>query len=189
MTATKTAYLTTTLTSLANRSPTSSNKTASNPSRSWHGTKTPNDRGQKWSPLPFFPLTARRWKTSGHPWSGEEANAVVQLSLLVVVLLLVVLVSRRRRRAETPTNVWDEVSDALTSDLFTDREDRLRQKRPEGPPPDYLFQQSLQNAPASAKQPQSGPPLPPSGYLRGGRWSSGSIMDNNGLTLKPDAAH
>ena len=127
----------------------------------------PERPGTKVVTFAVLPADRTPLENLGASLVGEEANAVVQLSLLVVVLLLVVLVSRRRRRAETPTNVWDEVSDALTSDLFTDREDRLRQKRPEGPPPDYLFQQSLQNAPASAKQPQSGPPLPPSGLPEG----------------------
>jgi hypothetical protein len=127
----------------------------------------PERPGTKVVTFAVLPADRTPLENLGASLVGEEANAVVQLSLLVVVLLLVVLVSRRRRRAETPTNVWDEVSDALTSDLFTDREDRLRQKRPEGPPPAYLFQQSLQNAPASATQPQSGPPLPPSGLPEG----------------------
>ena len=73
---------------------------------------------------------------------GEEASAVAQLSLLGAMLLLVLLFSRRRRKAE-PTDAWDEVSETLTVGLFTDREEQIRQKRPEGPPPEYLFQASL----------------------------------------------
>ena len=99
---------------------------------------------------------------------GEEASAVAQLSLLGAMLLLVLLFSRRRRKAE-PTDAWDEVSETLTVGLFTDREEQIRQKRPEGPPPEYLFQASLQTAPAAAKSESSGPPLPPTGLPEG--WS------------------
>ena len=99
---------------------------------------------------------------------GEEASAVAQLSLLGAMLLLVLLFSRRRRKAE-PTDAWDEVSETLTVGLFTDREEQIRQKRPEGPPPEYLFQASLQTAPAAARPESSGPPLPPTGLPEG--WS------------------
>ncbi len=99
---------------------------------------------------------------------GEEASAVAQLSLLGAMLLLVLLFSRRRRKAE-PTDAWDEVSETLTVGLFTDREEQIRQKRPEGPPPEYLFQASLQTAPAAARSESSGPPLPPTGLPEG--WS------------------
>jgi hypothetical protein len=97
---------------------------------------------------------------------GEEANPIAQLSLLGLMLLLVVLFARRRHRTETNESVWDEVSDALTGDLFTDREQRLRQKQPDGPPPEYLFQQAMQNAPSAGAV---GPPLPESGLPEG--WS------------------
>ena len=99
---------------------------------------------------------------------GEEASAVAQLSLLGAMLLLVLLFSRRQRKAE-PTDAWDEVSETLTVGLFTDREEQIRQKRPEGPPPEYLFQASLQTAPAAARSESSGPPLPPTGLPEG--WS------------------
>ncbi len=95
---------------------------------------------------------------------GEEANPLAQLGLLGLMLLLVVLFARRRHRVEANESVWDEVSGALTGDLFTDREERLRQKQPEGPPPDYLFQQAMQNAPSAGAV---GPPLPESGLPEG----------------------
>ena len=98
---------------------------------------------------------------------GEEANPLAQLSLLALMLLLVALFARRRNRVDANENVWDEVSDALTGDLFTDREERRRHKQPEGPPPDYLFQQAMQNAPASASDVQTGPPIPETGLPEG----------------------
>ena len=97
---------------------------------------------------------------------GEEASPVAQLSLLAGMLLLVLLFSRRRRKVE-PNDAWDEVSDALTVGLFTDREEQVRQKRPEGPPPSYLFQSDLQTAPSGTAPNHNGPPLPPSGLPEG----------------------
>ena len=127
----------------------------------------PERPGTKVITFAVLPADRTPLENLGASLAGEEANPVIQLSLLVFVLLLVVLFSRRRRRVETPSNVWDEVSDALAGDLFTDREERLRQKRPEGPPPDYLFQQALQNAPGAAQSSPSAPPLPPTGLPEG----------------------
>ena len=70
---------------------------------------------------------------------------------------------------EANDGVWDEVSDALSGDLFSDRNERLRQKQPEGPPPDYLFQQAMQNMASPVSNPSAGPPLPASGLPEG--WS------------------
>ena len=96
---------------------------------------------------------------------GEEANAFAQLGLLVGLLTLLMLVSRRKSKPEEDS-VWDEVSGALSIEAFADREAKLEQKRPEGPPPDYLFQQALQQAPQTGSQ---GPPLPEGGLPEG--WS------------------
>ena len=98
---------------------------------------------------------------------GEEANPVAQLGLLVLMLILVVLFARRRNRVEQNQHGWDEVSNALAGQMFDDRDQRLSQKRPEGPPPDYLFQQAMQAAPASGAATQRGPPLPETGLPDG----------------------
>ena len=81
------------------------------------------------------------------------------------MLLLVMLFSRRRRQ-ETSSDTWDEVSESLTGNLFAEREEKMKQKRPEGPPPQYLFQDALQQAPDGANT-HKGPPLPPSGLPEG----------------------
>ena len=96
---------------------------------------------------------------------GEEANPLAQLGLLVLMLLLVGLFARRRRQPESTTDAWDEVNTSLNADLFTSQEERLQQRRPEGPPPSYLFQQSLERAPEPLAQ--TGPPLPPTGLPEG----------------------
>ena len=149
----------------------------------------PERPGTKVITFAVLPADRTPLENLGASLAGEEANPVIQLSLLVFVLLLVVLFSRRRRRVETPSNVWDEVSDALAGDLFTDREERLRQKRPEGPPPDYLFQQALQNAPALFNLPQALHRSHPQDYQRDGPWNNGSITGNSGSTPKLDAPH
>ena len=94
---------------------------------------------------------------------GEEANPLAQLGLLAGLLLLLMLISRRKSRPDEQ-QIWDEVTGAMAGDAFEEREATIARRRPDGPPPDYLFQQSLQQAPTVAS---AGPPLPPSGLPEG----------------------
>ncbi len=81
------------------------------------------------------------------------------------MLLLVGLFSRRRRQPEATSDAWDEVNTSLSAELLTSQEERIQQRRPEGPPPAYLFQQSLEHA--SGTESHAGPPLPPTGLPEG----------------------
>ena len=128
----------------------------------------PDRPGVKVITFAVLPADRTPLESIGATLVGEEASAVAQLSLLGAMLLLVLLFSRRRQKVE-PADAWDEVSETLTAGLFTDREEQIRQKRPEGPPPEYLFQASLQTAPAAATSESSGPPVPPTGLPEG--WS------------------
>ena len=128
----------------------------------------PERPGVKVITFAVLPADRTPLETIGATLVGEEASAVAQLSLLGAMLLLVLLFSRRRQKVE-PADAWDEVSETMTAGLFPDREEQIRQTRPEGPPPEYLFQASLQTAPAAATSESSGPPVPPTGLPEG--WS------------------
>jgi len=125
----------------------------------------PERPGTKVVTFAVLPADRTPLENLGASLVGEEANPIAQLSLLVVMLLLVGLFARRRRQPEATTDAWDEVNTSLSADLFTTREERIQQRRPEGPPPTYLFQQSLEQAPGAAVQ--AGPPLPPAGLPEG----------------------
>ena len=124
----------------------------------------PERPGTKVLTFAVLPADRTPLENLGASLVGEEANPVVQLSLLVIMLLLVGLFSRRRRRSAPTADVWDEVSTSLDGDLFAQREESIQRKRPEGPPPDYLFQAALQQAPTSV---HAGPPLPATGLPEG----------------------
>lgn len=125
----------------------------------------PERPGTKVVTFAVLPADRTALENLGSALVGEEANPVAQLSLLAVMLLLVMLFSRRRRQ-ETSTDTWDEVTESLTGNLFAEREEKMKQKRPEGPPPQYLFQDALQQAPNGAIA-HNGPPLPPTGLPEG----------------------
>jgi len=125
----------------------------------------PERPGTKVVTFAVLPADRTPLENLGASLVGEEANPIAQLSLLVLMLLLVGLFSRRRRQPEATTDAWDEVNTSLSADLFTSQEERIQQRRPEGPPPAYLFQQSLEQAPGTSAQ--AGPPLPPTGLPEG----------------------
>jgi hypothetical protein len=127
--------------------------------------ENPERPGTKVITFAVLPADRTPLENLGSALVGEEANPVAQLSLLAVMLLVVMLFSRRRRR-ETSSDTWDEVSESLTGDLFADREEKINQKRPEGPPPQYLFQEALHQAPNGTNT-HNGPPLPPNGLPEG----------------------
>ena len=125
----------------------------------------PERPGTKVVTFAVLPADRTPLENLGASLVGEEANPLAQLSLLVLMLLLVGLFSRRRRQPEATTDAWDEVNTSLSADLFTSQEERIQQRRPEGPPPAYLFQQALEQAPGT--EPHAGPPLPPDGLPEG----------------------
>ena len=119
---------------------------------------------------------------------GEEASAVAQLSLLGAMLLLVLLFSRRRRKAE-PTDAWDEVSETLTVGLFTDREEQIRQKRPEGPPPNTCFRLLCKRHPLPQDRSPADRLYHQRASRKGGRWSSGSTTASSIWIRNPERQH
>lgn len=123
----------------------------------------PERPGTKVVTFTVLPAERTALENLGAALVGEEANPLAQLGLLTGLLLLVVVVSRRKGRREN--EAWDEVAGSMGMDREADREAQLALRRPEGPPPDYLFQQSLEQAPASPAQ--EGPPLPPDGLPPG----------------------
>jgi hypothetical protein len=123
----------------------------------------PERPGTKVVTFTVLPAERTALENLGAALVGEEANPLAQLGLLAGLLLLVVVVSRRKGRTEH--EAWDEVAGAMGMDREADREAQLALRRPEGPPPDYLFQQSLAQAPPSPSQ--QGPPLPPDGLPPG----------------------
>ena len=125
----------------------------------------PERPGTKVVTFAVLPADRTPLENLGASLVGEEANPIAQLSLLVLMLLLVGLFSRRRRQPEATTDAWDEVNTSLSADLFTSQEERIQQRRPEGPPPAYLFQQALEQSPGT--EPHAGPPLPPAGLPEG----------------------
>ena len=124
----------------------------------------PERPGTKVLTFAVLPADRTPLENLGASLVGEEANPIAQLGLLVLMLVLVGLFSRRRRQPET-TDAWDDVNTSLDGDLFTSREESVRQRRPEGPPPDYLFQHAMEQAPAPSAH--AGPPIPPTGLPEG----------------------
>ena len=130
----------------------------------------PERPGTKIVTISVLPPDRTALENLGAALVGEETSPLAQLGLLALALLVLMLITRRKSRSATQ-DAWSEVNDALGSGAFGDREAQLARKRPEGPPPDYLFQQSLQQSTSIAMPvPRlNGPPLPPSGLPEG--WS------------------
>ena len=127
----------------------------------------PERPGTKLVTFTVLPADRNAMENLGAALVGEEANPLAQLGLLAGVLLMLMLFTRRKSRP-VERDVWDEVTGALGVDAFADRETQVQRRRPEGPPPDYLFQQSMQQLPANTTLPSpSGPPLPASGLPEG----------------------
>ena len=126
----------------------------------------PERPGTKVVTFTVLPADRTALENLGAALVGEEANPFAQLGLLAGVLVILLLLSRRRSRPDEDA-AWSEVTGAMAGGVFEDRETHIAQRRPEGPPPDYLFHQSLQEAPSAPERP--GPPLPPSGLPEG--WS------------------
>ena len=126
----------------------------------------PERPGTKLISVNVLPAERNAVEQLGAALVGEEANPLAQLGLLTGLLLLFVLVTRRQRRARA-VSVWDEVQHGLSMDQAADQAFALAQRRPEGPPPDYLFEQSAGAAPTTGGDVSAGPPLPPEGLPEG----------------------
>jgi hypothetical protein len=127
----------------------------------------PERPGTKVVSFAVLPADRTALENLGASLVGEEAKPIAQLGLLAALLLVVVFITRRKSRPEE-NSVWDEVTGTLALSAFDERDEKIEEKRPEGPPPDYLFEQSLQQAPnQSTALSQRGPPLPESGLPEG----------------------
>ena len=97
---------------------------------------------------------------------GDEANPLAQVGLIIVIVLLLVLVARRRNNSTNQKN-WqrDDLDDAF------DSENESNTRKPATPPPGFVFEQALQEAPKNISlgdeldidQLLEGPELPPEG--------------------------
>ncbi len=105
--------------------------------------------------------------------AGEEANPIAQVGLVLAVILLLLLIARRRGNSAKEKN-WqrDELDDEFNSDTGFESETR----KPASPPPGFVFEQALQQAPQnfddsgiSIEELLEGPALPENGLPEG--WS------------------
>ena len=127
----------------------------------------PERPGTKVVTFTVLPANRNALQNLGAALVGEEANPLVQIGLLCVILVLLGLLSRRKS-SQPQGEAWNELQHSLNEEEFAQREERLARKRPEAPPPQYLFQESLQHLPPSAPSPtHDGPPLPASGLPEG----------------------
>ena len=103
--------------------------------------------------------------------AGEDASPIAQVALVLIVILLLVLVARRRENTAKAKN-WqrEDLDDAFDFDGKSNSETR----KPAAPPPGFVFEQALQEAPKdiesgdiSVDELISGPQLPESGLPEG----------------------
>ena len=103
--------------------------------------------------------------------AGEDASPIAQVALVLIVILLLVLVARRRENTAKAKN-WqrEDLDDAFDSGGKSNSETR----KPAAPPPGFVFEQALQEAPKdiesgdfSVDELLSGPQLPESGLPEG----------------------
>ena len=102
---------------------------------------------------------------------GEEANPLMQGGLLILLLGVLLMFSRRKSRTDED-DMWGDISQSLMVENSESREEALAQKRPNSPPPEYLFQVALENAPktivqATTEGGATGPPIPETGLPEG----------------------
>jgi hypothetical protein len=126
----------------------------------------PERPGTKVVTFTVLPADRTALENLGAALVGEEANPFAQLGLLAGVLVLLLLLSRRKTKPDEEA-AWNEVNQGMAGDAFEGRGAHVTRHRPEGPPPSYLFQQSLQQAPDAGSL--QAPPLPESGLPEG--WS------------------
>jgi hypothetical protein len=105
--------------------------------------------------------------------TGEDSNPLAQVALIIVIILLLVAVARRRSNSTQSKN-WQR--DGLDDDFDTEAQlQKSQAKRPTAPPPGFVFEQALQQAPSDLEQSEDisvdalleGPPIPESGLPAG----------------------
>ena len=103
---------------------------------------------------------------------GEEANPLMQAGLLILLLGVLLMFSRRKSRTGEE-DMWGDLSQNLIVEDNEAREEALAQKRPNSPPPEYLFQVALENAPKTVAENNpnevgaDSPPIPETGLPEG----------------------
>ena len=131
----------------------------------------PERPGSKVVTFAIAPADRTPLENLGASLVGENANPLMQLGLLSMILLLLLLFTRRKSGQES-TEIWDEVSQHEQAQSMEDRDERLERIRPEGPPPAYLFQAALEQAPDSIQTStettdETGPMVPETGLPEG----------------------
>jgi hypothetical protein len=103
----------------------------------------------------------------GAALAGDEANPIVQLSLLAFVLILLAMMTRRRRSGRHQRAI--ERLDRQQNEIFSDEEVGLmpheisaRRNRPQDPPVERAFDSAT-----SAEHVSDAPPIPESGLPNG----------------------
>jgi hypothetical protein len=103
----------------------------------------------------------------GAALAGDEANPIVQLSLLAFVLILLAMMTRRRRSGRHQRAI--ERLDRQQNEIFSDEEVGLmpheisaRRNRPQDPPVERAFDSAT-----SAEHVSAAPPIPESGLPNG----------------------
>ena len=105
--------------------------------------------------------------------TGEDSNPLAQVALIIVIILLLVAVAKRRSNSTQSKN-WQR--DGLDDDFDTEAQlQKSQAKRPTAPPPGFVFEQALQQAPSDLEQSEDisvdalleGPPIPESGLPAG----------------------
>lgn len=122
----------------------------------------PERPGTKVIIFAILPADRTPLENMGAALVGEEANPVAQIGLLVGILLLLALLTRRKRPGGEETDVWDQVSTVLAGEHQENRDDHVSRKRPEGPPPGYLFESNSNTNPSEGP-----PPIPEEGLPEG----------------------
>ena len=122
----------------------------------------PERPGSKVITFAISPADRTPLENMGAALVGEEANPVAQIGLLVTLLLILTLLTRRKRPKAEETDIWDQVSTALAGDHQENRDDHISRKKPEGPPPGYLFESNSLGHPT-----QGPPPIPEEGLPEG----------------------
>jgi hypothetical protein len=132
----------------------------------------PQRPGTKVITFAVAPADRTALENIGASLAGEDANPMMQGGLLVLLLGLLLMFSRRKSKSGEE-EMWGDVSQSLMVENNESREDALAEKRPNSPPPEYLFQVALENAPktigvhASPPADGNGPPLPETGLPEG----------------------
>ena len=79
--------------------------------------------------------------------AGEDSNPLAQVSLIIIIITLLALVARRRS-SSTQQKTWRR--EGLDDEFDNDAQmQKLQSKRPTAPPPGFIFDQAMQQAPSN----------------------------------------